>query len=327
VVGERERSGFARCPPKFNPYSKLAGTPIGAMKLREDEAPGFVAGKGFVMRIVKSVAEMQAVCRELRAGGNVVGFVATMGALHEGHLSLVRRARTECGAVVASIFVNPLQFAPGEDLATYPRTFVEDCARLEAEGAEVLFAPEVGEMYPEGAVTTVTVAGVGDRLDGASRPGHFTGVATVVAKLFHAVGRCRAYFGLKDAAQVAVLRRLVRDLNFDVELVGCAIVRDADGLALSSRNQYLSAEERGRALVLRRALLEIERRIAGGVRESAVLMEVGMAVLREEDGVRVDYLAVVDADTLLPVERGEAGTLVAVAAYVGTTRLIDNFLV
>jgi len=250
-----------------------------------------------------------------------------MGALHEGHLSLVRRARAECGVVVASIFVNPLQFAPGEDLATYPRTFVEDCARLEAESVQVVFAPEVGEMYPEGAATTVTVAGVGDRLDGASRPGHFAGVATVVAKLFHAVGPCRAYFGLKDAAQIAVLRRMVRDLNFEVELVGCAIVRDADGLALSSRNQYLSAEERGRALVLRRALLEMERRIAGGERESAALVRAGMAVLQGEAGVRVDYLAVVDADSLLPVERVGAGTLAAVAAYVGKTRLIDNFLV
>jgi pantoate--beta-alanine ligase len=283
------------------------------------------------MQIVKSVGEMQSVCRKLRAGGaglhSGIGFVATMGALHEGHLSLVRRARVECGVVVASIFVNPLQFAPGEDLATYPRTFAEDCARLKAEGVEVLFAPEVREMYPEGAATTVTVAGVGDRLDGASRPGHFTGVATVVAKLFHAVGPCRAYFGQKDAAQIAVLRRMVRDLNFEVELVACAIVRDADGLALSSRNQYLNAAERGQALVLRRALLEMERQIAGGGRESASLIEAGMAVLRGEAGVRVDYLAVVDGDSLLPVDAVSAGTLVAVAAYVGKTRLIDNFLV
>jgi pantoate--beta-alanine ligase len=279
------------------------------------------------MQIVKSVGEMQSVCRKLRAGGGLIGFVPTMGALHEGHLSLVRRARVECGVVVASIFVNPLQFAPGEDLATYPRTFAEDCARLKAEGVEVLFAPEVQEMYPEGSATTVTVAGVGDRLDGASRPGHFTGVATVVAKLFHAVGPCRAYFGQKDAAQIAVLRRMVRDLNFEVELVACAIVRDADGLALSSRNQYLNAAERGQALVLRRALLEMERQIAGGVRESASLIEAGMAVLRGEAGVRVDYLAVVDGDSLLPVDVVSAGTLVAVAAYVGKTRLIDNFLV
>jgi pantoate--beta-alanine ligase len=229
--------------------------------------------------------------------------------------------------VVASIFVNPLQFGPNEDLAKYPRTFAQDCEKLTAEGVELLFAPEVGEMYPEGAATTVTVAGVGDRLDGASRPEHFTGVATVVTKLFHAVGPCRAYFGLKDAAQIAVLRRMVRDLNFDVELVGCAIVRDADGLALSSRNQYLSTEERAQALVLRRALLEMERRIVGGLRESEELMQVGMRVLQSEAGVKVDYLAVVDADNLMPVQTVEAGTLVAVAAYVGKTRLIDNFVV
>ncbi len=279
------------------------------------------------MRAVKTVAEMQRLCGELRAAGQVVGFVPTMGALHEGHLSLVRRAKAECGVVVASIFVNPLQFGPGEDLAKYPRTFAKDCAQLEAEGVEVLFAPEVGEMYPEGAATTVTVAGVGDRLDGASRPGHFTGVATVVAKLFHTVGPCRAYFGLKDAAQVAVLRKMVQDLNFDVEIVGCAIVRDADGLALSSRNQYLSAEERGQALALRRALLVVERKIAGGERESAALIQAGMGALQGADGVRLDYLAVVDARSLLPVQTVRTGTLVAVAAYVGKTRLIDNFLV
>ena len=279
------------------------------------------------MRIVKSVAEMQLACKELWASGRVVGFVPTMGALHEGHLSLVRRAKAECGVVVASIFVNPLQFGPNEDLAKYPRTFGQDCERLTAEGVELLFAPEVGEMYPEGAVTTVTVAGIGDRLDGASRPGHFTGVATVVTKLFHAVGSCRAFFGLKDAAQVAVLRQMVKDLNFDVEIVGCAIVRDADGLALSSRNAYLSAEERRQALVLRRVLVEMERGVAGGERESVALIDRGMKVLATEPGVRVDYLAVVDAGTLLPVELASAGTLVAVAAYVGKTRLIDNFLV
>jgi pantoate--beta-alanine ligase len=279
------------------------------------------------MRIVKTVEEMQRVCGELRLGGAAIGFVPTMGALHEGHLSLVRRAKAECGVVVASIFVNPLQFGPNEDLDKYPRTFEQDCERLTAEGVEVLFAPEVAEMYPESAVTTVTVAGIGDRLDGASRPGHFTGVATVVAKLFHAVGRCRAFFGLKDAAQVAVLRRMVKDLNFEVEIVGCAIVRDADGLALSSRNAYLSDAERAHALVLRRTLVEMERRIAGGEVSSAALVAAGMKMLQAEDGVQVDYLAVVDAGTLLPVERTGSGTLVAVAAFVGKTRLIDNFVV
>ena len=257
----------------------------------------------------------------------MLGFVPTMGALHEGHMSLVRRAKAECDVVAASIFVNPLQFAPGEDLARYPRTFEEDRIKLEAEGADILFAPETAEMYPNGAVTTVTVSGVGDRLDGASRPGHFTGVATVVAKLFHVVGPDRAYFGQKDAAQLAVLRQMVRDLNFAVELVGCAIVRDADGLALSSRNKYLDATEWERALVLHRALLRMEQMIAGGERQSAVLVRGGMETLGTVAGVRVDYLAVVDANTLLPVTTVVAGTLVAVAAYVGNTRLIDNFLV
>jgi pantoate--beta-alanine ligase len=279
------------------------------------------------MQIVERVTEMQRICGEFRRENRVLGFVPTMGALHEGHLSLVRRARAECGVVVASIFVNPLQFGPGEDFGKYPRTFEEDCQRLNAEGVEVLFAPEAAEMYPEGAVTTVTVSGVGDRLDGASRPGHFTGVATVVAKLFHVVSPDRSYFGQKDAAQLAVLRRMVRDLNFDVELVGCAIVRDADGLALSSRNKYLSATEKRHALVLHRALLRIEQMIAKGERKSAALMQGGMEVLLTVPEARIDYLAIVDADSLLPVTLVETGTLVAIATYLGQTRLIDNFLV
>jgi pantoate--beta-alanine ligase len=289
-------------------------------------AAAWDAGR-FCMKVVKSVAEMQSVCSELRAQVSVLGFVPTMGALHEGHLSLVRRARSECKTVVASIFVNPLQFAPGEDLARYPRTFEEDCKHLEAEGVEVLFAPEATEMYPNGAVTTITVSGVGDRLDGASRPGHFTGVATVVAKLFHVVAPGRAYFGQKDAAQLAVLRQMVKDLNFNVELVSCAIVRDVDGLALSSRNMYLSAAEREQALILHQALLRMERMIAGGERQSAMLVNCGMEILQGAAGVKVDYLAVVNASTLLPVALIETGTLVAIAAHVGSTRLIDNFLV
>jgi pantoate--beta-alanine ligase len=278
------------------------------------------------MRIVKSIAEMQSLCQELRMGGSVLGFVPTMGALHEGHMSLVRRAKAECDVVAASIFVNPLQFAPGEDLDRYPRTFEEDRIKLEAEGVDILFAPETAEMYPNGAVTTVTVSGIGDRLDGASRPGHFTGVATVVAKLFHVVGPDRAYFGQKDAAQLAVLRQMVRDLNFAVELVGCAIVRDQDGLALSSRNKYLNPTEREQALVLHGTLLQMQRMIAEGELQSVALIRRGMETLRTVAGVRVDYLAVVDATTLLPVSTVEAGTLVAVAAHVGSTRLIDNFL-
>jgi pantoate--beta-alanine ligase len=279
------------------------------------------------MRIIKSIAEMQVICRELKMKGPALGFVPTMGALHEGHLSLVRRARAECGAVAASIFVNPLQFGPGEDFTRYPRTFEEDCKLLEGEGVEILFAPDATEMYRSGAVTTITVSEIGDRLDGASRPGHFTGVATVVSKLFHIVGPSRAYFGQKDAAQLTVLRQMVKDLNFDVEIVGCAIVRDTDGLALSSRNKYLSGIERKQALVLHRALLRMEGMIAEEERQREALMREGMRILQAEAGVRVDYLAIVDANTLLPVTSVETGTLVAVAAYVGSTRLIDNFLV
>ncbi len=278
------------------------------------------------MRIINTVAAMQSFCRELRMREVGLGFVPTMGALHEGHLSLVRRAKAECDVVAASIFVNPLQFAPGEDLARYPRTFEEDCKLLEAEGVKVLFAPEAAEMYPDGAVTTVTVAGIGGRLDGASRPGHFAGVATIVAKLFNVVRPDRAYFGQKDAAQLAVIRQMVRDLNFDVELVGCPIVRDADGLALSSRNRYLSATERQQALVLHASLSRMKQMIAEGERDSATLIRGGMEVFQTVTGVRVDYLSVVDARTLLPVASVHSGTLVAIAAHVGNTRLIDNFL-
>ncbi len=279
------------------------------------------------MQIVKCVAQMQSICRELRTQGVVLGFVPTMGALHKGHFSLVRRATAECQTVAASIFVNPLQFAPGEDFAKYPRTFEQDARQLEAEGVAILFAPDATEMYPQGAVTTITVPGIGDRLDGASRPGHFTGVATVVAKLFHIVAPRRAYFGQKDAAQLAVLRQMVQDLNFDLELVSCAIVRDPDGLALSSRNRYLSGPEREEALVLHRALTRIAQSIANGERQSSKLLQVGRQALDAATGVRVDYMAIVDAKSLLPVVSAEKGTLVAVAAYVGRTRLIDNFLV
>src|SRR6202046_308753 len=205
------------------------------------------------MRILTTVREMQLACRNLKRKGTL-GMVPTMGALHEGHLSLVRRAQGECDAVVVSIFVNPTQFAAGEDYETYPRTFDDDCAKLEAAGVDLLFAPGPDEMYSPGSTTFVEVPGIGDRLDGASRPGHFCGVATVVAKLFNIAAPDKAFFGQKDAAQVAVLRRMVRDLDFDLELIVCPTVREPDGLALSSRNRYLSAEERARALVPSKAL-------------------------------------------------------------------------
>ena len=242
-----------------------------------------------------------------------------MGALHAGHLSLVRAARADCTHVAATIFVNPTQFAPGEDFSRYPRTFEADCALLEAEGVNLLFAPDASEMYPPGATTFVEVDEIGDRLDGASRPGHFRGVATVVAKLFHILGPDRAYFGQKDAAQVAVLRRMVRDLNFPLELVVCPTVREPDGLAMSSRNRYLSPAERADAVVLYRALL------AGTAAADPVAA--ARAAVAEVKTIRLDYLALVDSDTLEPVRDLSRGGLLAVAAWVGTTRLIDNILI
>ena len=277
------------------------------------------------IQIVRTIAETRAALRELRARSRCIGLVPTMGALHEGHLSLVRAARAACDAVVVSIFVNPTQFGPNEDFAKYPRTFEADCAALEREGVDLIFAPSAEEMYATGASTFVDVEGVSGRLDGASRPGHFRGVATVVAKLFNIVGPDKAFFGQKDAAQVAVLRKMVRDLNFPVELVVCPIVREPDGLAMSSRNQYLSPEDRRQALVLSRALREVERLVGKGVTSARDLIAAAQAVLATEPHVRVDYCKVVDPDTLGDVADVSRGALVAIAAFVGKTRLIDNW--
>lgn len=279
------------------------------------------------MRVVRTIPEARAAIAELRGHTRCLGLVPTMGALHQGHLSLVRAARAACDAVVATIFVNPKQFGPNEDFAKYPRTFDADCALLEAEGVDLVFAPEASEMYPEGSSTVVEVEGISDRLDGESRPGHFRGVTTVVAKLFSIVAPDKAFFGQKDAAQVANLRRLVRDLNFPLEIVVCPIVRDPDGLALSSRNRYLSSEDRRQALVLSRVLRRIEGRIAAGVLDSATLLETGLAVLAEEPEVRLDYLRIVDPDTLEDHTDVHQGALIAIAAWVGPARLIDNVLI
>jgi pantoate--beta-alanine ligase len=249
-----------------------------------------------------------------------------MGALHEGHLSLVRAARASCDAVAASIFVNPMQFGPNEDLAKYPRSFERDRELLEKEGAELLFAPSVEEMYPAGAVTWVMVEGLSSKLDGRSRPGHFRGVTTVVAKLFHIVEPDAAFFGQKDAAQVAIVRRMVRDLNLPVEIVACPIVREPDGLAMSSRNAYLDPQQRKQALVLHRGLLQVKKSWEEGEREAGKLLTVGRDELAAEKSVRLDYLEIVDSDSLDPVENTAGGALVAVAAFVGMTRLIDNIL-
>jgi pantoate--beta-alanine ligase len=276
------------------------------------------------MKICTTIPEVRAACRDARAGRKRLGLVPTMGALHEGHLSLVRAAKARCDAVAVSIFVNPTQFGPTEDLSKYPRQFDRDCRLLEKEGVEILFAPPVEEIYADGGVTWVLVEGLSEKLDGRSRPGHFRGVTTIVAKLFHILEPEAAFFGQKDAAQLAVIRRMVRDLNFPVEMVACPIVREPDGLAMSSRNAYLNREERGRALVLQRSMQQAQQQFQAGERSAAKLISAAKEVFAREPQVALDYFEIVDPDTLDPVERISQTTLVAVAAYVGSTRLIDN---
>jgi pantoate--beta-alanine ligase len=286
------------------------------------------------LKIFTTIDETRKASRAERSAGKRLGFVPTMGALHAGHISLVRAARASCDVVAASIFVNPAQFGPGEDLAKYPRTFERDCEMLEREGVELLFAPSVEEMYETSAdrsvrpiLTWVTVEGLSDRLDGRSRPGHFRGVTTVVAKLFHIVEPDAAFLGQKDAAQVAIVRRMVRDLNLPVEIVACPIVREADGLAMSSRNAYLNPEERKCALVLHRSLMRVQRLVDDGERDAGRLISAGRKEFSGEGNVRLDYFEIVNPDTLHPVEGISDGALVAVAAVVGSTRLIDNLVI
>ncbi len=278
------------------------------------------------MRIITAIAEMQTAARELRRDGTLA-LVPTMGALHAGHLSLINAARRDCARVVASIFVNPLQFGPSEDFNRYPRTFEADCAALTGAGVDILFAPSAETLTPNGATTYIEVGGISERLDGAFRPGHFRGVATIVAKLFHIVAPDRAYFGQKDAAQLAVLRAMVRDLNFSVEIVACPIVREPDGLALSSRNRYLTAEQRIRATILHRSLDAAADLHARGERNAQALITTMLRILASEPVVDVEYAAVVDADTLLPLAEATDGALIAVAVHFGETRLIDNHLI
>jgi pantoate--beta-alanine ligase len=278
------------------------------------------------MKIGVTIAETRATCRAARASGRRLGLVPTMGALHEGHLSLVRVAKATCDAVAVSIFVNPTQFGPNEDLSRYPRPFERDCQLLEKEGIDILFAPRVEEIYPPGAVTWVSVEGLSEKLDGGSRPGHFRGVTTIVAKLFHIVEPDVAFFGQKDAAQLAVIRRMVADLNFPVQIVACPIVREPDGLAMSSRNAYLDREERVRARVLQRGLQEARKQFLAGERTAAKLISIGKEAFACEPVVRLDYFEIVDPDTLEPIERVSQKALVAVAAFVGKTRLIDNLM-
>jgi pantoate--beta-alanine ligase len=275
------------------------------------------------MQVLRTVAEVRAWRRGL-AGS--VGLVPTMGYLHEGHLSLVRAARAADAHVLVSIFVNPTQFAPNEDLARYPRDEERDLALLEREGVDAVFAPGVEEMYPEGLSTYVTVEGLTARLEGASRPTHFRGVTTVVAKLLNIVQPERAYFGQKDAQQLAVVRRMARDLDLPVEIVGMPIVREADGLAMSSRNVYLSPEERQAALVLSRALRLASELCAAGERDAGVLRARMRALIDEEPLARADYVSIADPETLAELDRVDRPALASLAARFGTTRLIDNTL-
>ena len=276
------------------------------------------------MITLDTVVAMQQACAEARRSG-LLGLVPTMGALHAGHLSLVRAARAQCATVAASIFVNPTQFGPTEDFTRYPRTLAKDLALLEGEGVDLVFAPAVEEIYPPGAGETFVDPGeMGNRLDGRSRPGHFRGVCTVVTKLFHIAGPDLAFFGQKDAAQVAILRTMARDLNFPVNVVVCPTVREPDGLAMSSRNRYLSAEERQQALALSRALRAGEQAWQAGVHDAHTIEQTVRNVLRAETGVVVEYAEVVDPDTLLPTTFGCDSALLAIAAKVGSTRLIDN---
>ena len=278
------------------------------------------------MKICRTIDEMRFASRGARQNQRRLGFVPTMGALHAGHISLVRAARRQCDAVAASIFVNPTQFGPTEDFSKYPRNFERDREMLEAEGVDILFAPSTEEMYPPGASTFVTVEGLSEKLCGRSRPGHFRGVTTVVSKLFNIVEPDLAFFGQKDSAQAVIIQRMVRDLNLDVEIVVCPIVREPDGLALSSRNAYLDPRQRKQATVLYRSLMRVQSLADRGERDSARLVAAALDVFKQEPEVRLDYFEIVDRDTLDPVASTSKGALVAVAAFVGTTRLIDNIV-
>ena len=281
------------------------------------------------MQIVTHIAELKQKIREARARGNTIGVVPTMGYLHEGHLTLMRRARAEQGFVIATLFVNPLQFGPTEDYAVYPRDLSRDSALAESTGIDVLFAPSVDEMYPAGngrTLTFVDVEKITTFLCGASRPGHFRGVATVVTKLFNITEADVAYFGQKDAQQVAVIRRMVADLNMNVKIVPVPIVRESDGLALSSRNQFLSPAQRQAGLVLFRSLTRARALLEDGERDSAVILSAMNELIRQEPMAELDYIAIVDTQTLEPLKQISGDALVALAARFGKTRLIDNLL-
>jgi pantoate--beta-alanine ligase len=278
------------------------------------------------MEIINRRQRMSSVARKIRREQDrTVGLVPTMGALHEGHLSLVREARRMCDIVVVSVFVNPTQFGPGEDFEHYPRDLTKDTALLTDYNVDYIFAPTVEEMYPKGFATYVNVEGISEQLEGASRPGHFRGVATVVTILLNTVRPDFAFFGQKDAQQALVIKRLVKDLAFDAEIVVLPIVREDSGLAISSRNLYLTGDEQASAAVIHRALVQAKTAFKDGERSASKIVDVVRSTIESEPRARLDYVTVSDADSLEPIERlDERPTLIAVAAYIGKTRLIDN---
>ena len=278
------------------------------------------------MNIATTVEQAKQTVRQWKAEGLTVGLVPTMGYLHEGHESLIKRAVAECDRVMVSVFLNPIQFAPNEDLATYPRDFAADTVLIENAGADLVFHPEPSELYAPDACTFVNVEGITSELCGKTRPTHFRGVCTVVSKLMNISQADRAYFGQKDAQQLAVVRRMVRDLNMNVEVVGCPIVREEDGLAKSSRNTYLSPAEREAALVLSRAVREGQRLMEEGERDAKTILSAMRAIIEAEPLAHIDYVEMVSWDGIKPVDVADSSVLVAMAVYIGKTRLIDNFI-
>ena len=280
------------------------------------------------MKIATTIDEVRKQVKEWKKEGLTVGLVPTMGYLHEGHASLIETSVKHCDRTVASVFVNPTQFGPGEDLETYPRDFEHDCKLLEEKGCDMVFHPEPSEMYPEGFSTYVeNQSEMPKQLCGKTRPIHFRGVCTVVTKLFNIVTPDKAFFGQKDAQQLAIIRRMVKDLSMGIEIVGCPIIREADGLAKSSRNTYLSAKERKAALVLSKSVALGQKMIQDGERDAAVVLDAMTKLIEAEPLAKIDYVSAVDGMTMLPVSRIEGLVLVAMAVYIGKTRLIDNFSV
>ncbi len=278
------------------------------------------------MQVAERIADVRQAIRAARRDGKPIGFVPTMGALHAGHMSLVTASRNECGYTVVSIFVNPTQFGPHEDLDRYPRPRTADLTLCEQAGVDLVFYPPVEEMYPPRATTFVEVGGLSDIWEGAIRPGHFRGVATIVAKLLNIVGCDRAYFGQKDYQQQLVLRRMAADLDLPVEIITCPIARDPDGLALSSRNAYLSPAEREAGLAISRALLAAERAVKAGERDPRQLQQILRSILDAARGLQTEYAIVVDPDTMRELDQAQAEMVALIAARSGTTRLIDNLI-